>query len=70
MGAGAKDSHEIGVRATDSPLSREKDGTIGFDIRKQVFEAHSGSGNAKHRSATSSRWNWNAAARGATCGSG
>lgn len=47
MSAHAKDKHEIDVRAIDSSLTKEKDGKIEFDLKKQVFSADSGVGKFK-----------------------
>jgi hypothetical protein len=39
--AAARDKYEIDVRAIDSTLTKEKDGRLEFDIRKQTFKADS-----------------------------
>jgi len=45
--AQAKDKHELDVRAIDTSLTREKDGKLEFDIKKQIFEADSDFGKFK-----------------------
>jgi len=39
--AAAKDKYDIDVRAIDSTMTKEKDGRLEFDIRKQTFKADS-----------------------------